>query len=418
MMSAAMTASWGRVMAGLRADPGVRAVVVTGAGSAFCSGGDVSWIGAEPDATVDALRDRMLPFYRTWLAMRELEVPTIAAVNGAAIGAGLAVALACDLRYAAAEARLSAPFTMLGMHPGMATTYLLPEVAGLAVAREMLLTGRVVTGAEAAGFGLVNRAVPREEVLPAALAARRGGRLGRPDRDPAHQARAARGRTRQLRRRPGVGGAGPAGHPGHGGPAGGAAGPAREAGAARSPATSAPAGRRRRRTRQQTGELLPGPRPCSPRSGSGGGLEHEPSWRGVSRSLRTVRPDRSPSPCGRAGRDVPEASSAGTLGAPAVAVNGFAAPAVDRVGDRSGDDPACSGDGAPNPLWTALGRTVRTAADLRRCRPPAVEERKSLAFRACHGRNNSRTSRPVEVRRAPAAAARCPPIATATAPWC
>ena len=171
MMSAAMTASWGRVMAGLRADPGVRVVVVTGAGSAFCSGGDVSWIGAEPEATVDALRSRMLPFYRTWLAVRELEVPTIAAVNGAAIGAGLAVALACDLRYAAAEARLSAPFTMLGMHPGMATTYLLPEVAGLAVAREMLLAGRVVTGAEAAGFGLVNRAVPRDEVLPTALAA-------------------------------------------------------------------------------------------------------------------------------------------------------------------------------------------------------------------------------------------------------
>jgi enoyl-CoA hydratase len=97
MMSAAMTASWGRAMAGLAADPSVRAVVVTGEGTAFCSGGDVSWIGAEPDATVDELRSRMLPFYRTWLSVRELEVPTIAAVNGAAIGAGLALALACDL---------------------------------------------------------------------------------------------------------------------------------------------------------------------------------------------------------------------------------------------------------------------------------------------------------------------------------
>ena len=74
----------------------------------------------------------MLPFYRTWLAVRDLEVPTIAAVNGAAIGAGLAVALACDLRYAAEDAKLGVPFTALGMHPGMATTYLLPEVAGLA----------------------------------------------------------------------------------------------------------------------------------------------------------------------------------------------------------------------------------------------------------------------------------------------
>jgi len=170
MMSAPMTASWGTAMRALRADPGVRVVVVTGAGSAFCAGGDVSWIGSEPDATVDALRTRMLPFYRTWLSVRELQVPTIAAVNGAAIGAGLALALACDLRYAADDAKLAAPFTALGMHAGMATTYLLPEVAGLAVARELLLTGRVVTGAEAVGLGLVNQAFPKADVLAEALA--------------------------------------------------------------------------------------------------------------------------------------------------------------------------------------------------------------------------------------------------------
>jgi enoyl-CoA hydratase len=170
MMSAAMTASWGRVMAELREDRAVRAVVVTGAGSAFCSGGDLSWIGAEPDAGVDDLRTRMLRFYRTWLSVRDFEVPTIAAVNGPAVGAGLAVALACDLRYAAEDARLGVPFTALGMHPGMATTWLLPEVAGLAVARELLLTGRMVTGAEAAAMGLVNRAVPGDRVLGEALA--------------------------------------------------------------------------------------------------------------------------------------------------------------------------------------------------------------------------------------------------------
>jgi enoyl-CoA hydratase/carnithine racemase len=171
MMSAAMTSSWGMAMAGLRADPSVRAVVVTGEGSAFCSGGDLSWIGDTPEASVNDLRERMLPFYRTWLAVRELEVVTIAAINGAAIGAGLALALACDLRYAAENAKLAVPFTALGMHAGMATTYLLPEVAGLAVAREMLLTGRVVTGVEAVGLGLVNRAVAREGVLETALQA-------------------------------------------------------------------------------------------------------------------------------------------------------------------------------------------------------------------------------------------------------
>jgi enoyl-CoA hydratase/carnithine racemase len=157
-------------MGELRYDRSVRCVVVTGQGSAFCSGGDVSWIGSEPQATVDQLRDRMLPFYRTWLSIRELEIPTIAAINGPAIGAGACLALACDLRYAAGDAKIAVPFTALGMHAGMAATWLLPEVAGLAVAREMLLTGRVVTGSEAVGLGLVNQAFPRESLLSDAMA--------------------------------------------------------------------------------------------------------------------------------------------------------------------------------------------------------------------------------------------------------
>jgi enoyl-CoA hydratase len=153
-MSAAMTASWVDLL-----------------GPAFCAGGDLSWIVSEPDATVPELRARMLAFYRSWLSVRDLEVPIIAAVNGSAIGAGFAIALACDLRYAAADARLGVPFTSLGLHPGMATTWSLPDVAGQAVARDLLLTGRVISGQEAVGLGLVSRAVPAEEVLDEALAA-------------------------------------------------------------------------------------------------------------------------------------------------------------------------------------------------------------------------------------------------------
>ena len=123
------------------------------------------------DATVAALRRRMLAFYRDWLTIRDLEVPTIAAVNGAAIGAGFAVALACDIRYVATTARLGVPFTSLGLHPGMATTWSLPEVAGIAVARDLLLTGRVVDGEEAVRLGLASRAVPTERVLGEAVAA-------------------------------------------------------------------------------------------------------------------------------------------------------------------------------------------------------------------------------------------------------
>ncbi|MBA3783411.1 MAG: enoyl-CoA hydratase/isomerase family protein, partial [Nocardioides sp.] len=134
-MSDDMTRSWVEAIDAIATDRTVRAVVVTGQGSAFCSGGNTNWISSEPEATVDELRERMMPFYRAWLSIRRLEVPTIAAVNGHAIGAGLCLALACDIRYAAAGARLGAPFVKLGMHAGMAGTYLLPDVVGRAAAR-------------------------------------------------------------------------------------------------------------------------------------------------------------------------------------------------------------------------------------------------------------------------------------------
>jgi enoyl-CoA hydratase len=168
-MSDAMTDAWRETIEVLRQDAELRCVVVTGAGGAFSSGGNLDWIAGRGEVELARLRDHMLDFYRTWLSIRSLEVPTVAAVNGAAVGAGLCLALACDLRYAADDAKLIAPFTRLGLHPGMAATYLLPEVGGLPLAREMLLTGRTVTGAQAESYGLVNRSVPREEVLDEAL---------------------------------------------------------------------------------------------------------------------------------------------------------------------------------------------------------------------------------------------------------
>ena len=172
-MSDEMTASWVRAVDALAVDPTVRVVVVTGEGSAFCSGGNTSWIASEPDAGVDRLRTRMTAFYRAWLTIRRLEVPTIAAINGPAIGAGLCMALACDIRYAAQGARMGVPFVKLGMHPGMAGTYLLPEAVGIAAARDLMLTGRVVQDDEAVRLGLVSRVLPGEtfddEVLETAV---------------------------------------------------------------------------------------------------------------------------------------------------------------------------------------------------------------------------------------------------------
>ncbi len=168
-MSEAMTSSWVSAIDELAADPSVRAVVVTGEGSAFCSGGNTSWLAGDPGTTVDALRTKMLTFYRAWLSIRRLEVPTIAALNGAAIGAGLCMPMACDLRVATPQAKLGVPFVKLGLHPGMAGTHLLPDLVGAAAARDLFLTGRLVQGEEALRLGLVSRLIEPEHFLDEAL---------------------------------------------------------------------------------------------------------------------------------------------------------------------------------------------------------------------------------------------------------
>lgn len=173
-MSDEMTRSWAAAIADLKADPDVRCVVVTGEGRAFSAGGNTAWLAESGKLATPALRDQMLAFYRSWLSVRELEVPTIAAVNGAAVGAGLGIALACDLRYAAAGAKLGASFVKLGLHAGMGISYLLPEVVGEAAARDLLLTGRLVDADEALRLGLVSRVLPREGFLDEVLATAAG----------------------------------------------------------------------------------------------------------------------------------------------------------------------------------------------------------------------------------------------------
>lgn len=157
-MTEDLTAGWNTTLDALAEDDSVRALVVTGAGPSFCSGADLSWLDSSDagDVTVDKISKRMVPFYRSWLRPRFLPFPVIAAVNGAAIGAGLAVALACDLRYGSENSVFSAPFIHLGTHPGIAITALLPEAIGVPRAREMLYTGRDVTAGEALDWGLVN----------------------------------------------------------------------------------------------------------------------------------------------------------------------------------------------------------------------------------------------------------------------
>ena len=178
----AMTEAMGRALASvvehLGGEEEVRAVVLTGAGAAFSAGGDLAMIEGRARAGREAPgepqradnRSFMRSFYSLFLSLRELPQPTIAAINGPAIGAGLAVALACDLRIAARDARLGLNFNRLGIHPGMGSTWTLPRLVGPAHAADLLLTARTVDGVEAERIGLVNRAVAPEAVVADALA--------------------------------------------------------------------------------------------------------------------------------------------------------------------------------------------------------------------------------------------------------
>jgi enoyl-CoA hydratase len=192
-MTPELTAAWADAVASLRGDRSVRCVVVTGEGRAFCAGGDLGWLAAEPEATVDALRDRMLPFYETWLSLRALDVPSIAAINGAAVGAGACLAMSCDIRYAGQSAKFTVPFAKLGMHAGMATTWLLPEIVGAAAARELLLTGRVVGAEEMQRLGLCSAVYADAALLEGALTQAREVALGAPVAQRLHKVALANG---------------------------------------------------------------------------------------------------------------------------------------------------------------------------------------------------------------------------------
>ena len=150
----------------VREDSEVRCVIITGRGKSFCAGADfknqVQREGAD-QATLP--HERSFAMYSPFLSVLDIEVPTIAAMQGHAIGGGLGLAVVCDLRVANRDAKYGANFVRLGLHPGMATTYILPRLVGLPRALELLLTGRIVTGAEAAELGFVNHAVVGDQVL-------------------------------------------------------------------------------------------------------------------------------------------------------------------------------------------------------------------------------------------------------------
>lgn len=148
----------------------VGAVVITGAGRAFCAGADLSDGGdtfsAAADRGADDDMDGRTPKVLPW----DVPKPVIAAINGHAVGVGATYSLACDQRVAANDAKIAFVFTRRGMLSELGSHAILPRVVGFSNASDLLLSGRPVTGAEAAELGLVSQALPVDEVLPAAVA--------------------------------------------------------------------------------------------------------------------------------------------------------------------------------------------------------------------------------------------------------
>jgi enoyl-CoA hydratase/carnithine racemase len=147
----------------------LRCLVVTGTGACFSAGADFK-SRVQGDAEQRAPNERSYAMYEPFLSLLDIAVPVIGALNGHSVGGGFGLALVCDLRIGALDARYGANFVKLGLAPGMAISYLLPRLIGVARASELLLTGRLVDGAEAERLGILNRAVPAETVLDEALA--------------------------------------------------------------------------------------------------------------------------------------------------------------------------------------------------------------------------------------------------------
>jgi len=163
-------------------DAEVRVIVLTGAGKGFCSGGDVKAMNERAAQGAERpLMERVAPGRdQTVLALRDAPKPVIAAINGAAAGAGMNLALACDLRLASTAAKFTQAFVKRGLHPDWGGTYFLPRVVGLAKAAELIWTGEIIDAEEALRLGIVSAVHPPEELMAAAYALARKIAAGPP----------------------------------------------------------------------------------------------------------------------------------------------------------------------------------------------------------------------------------------------
>jgi enoyl-CoA hydratase len=160
---------FGAVIAGLKDDRDARVLIITGEGPSFSSGGDLQSTFDQFNAPPSQAKANIINYYRTFLSVRDLDIPTIAVLKGHTIGAALCLALACDLRIACTDTKMSMSFIKIGIHPGMGASYLLPRLVGTAKALEMCLTGDSIDAKEALRIGLVNHVVESEKLTEFSL---------------------------------------------------------------------------------------------------------------------------------------------------------------------------------------------------------------------------------------------------------
>ena len=168
---------WAEALASAQRDDAVRAVVVTGTGRGFCTGVDLDElapVGRDPINQKRMLTDRV---HRVVRASADLDKPLICAVNGLAVGAGMDMALLCDIRVAAESARFGTGYIRIGLVPGAGGAYFLPRLVGTARALELFWTGDLLSAQEAREMGIVSHVYPDDELLGQAL--RFAGRIAR-----------------------------------------------------------------------------------------------------------------------------------------------------------------------------------------------------------------------------------------------
>ncbi len=160
-----MISLWREALERAQADQSIRVIVVTGKGDTFCSGGDIRDMAEGKLRSWDMKNFLWEGVHRIVLALEDTDKPVIAAINGVAMGAGLDMAIMCDLRVCSDKAKMAESYIMMGVAPGDGGAYFLPRLVGIARALELLLTGRVISAKEALDIGLVNRVVPHEKLM-------------------------------------------------------------------------------------------------------------------------------------------------------------------------------------------------------------------------------------------------------------